>query len=218
MGNNKGGYPWGTQVGTANYVEYLTTKYNQSLILTYNFACGGATTDNKIDESPFGSVDFREQVQSHFLPNFGKEQIFRSWRADNSMFIIFFGINDIAMFQYKPNASDYIAPVLHSYAKSTERLYSAGARNFLFINVPAIDQSPSSNTQDTTAQQTATCVQAFNAALQQYVVTFVAKHSDATVFFLDAYALTTKVLDNPQSYSITSAIKNTTDYCVPYEQ
>ena len=218
MGNKNVGWPWGTQVGSANYVEYLTTKYNRSLVLTYNFAWAGATTDNHIDNSPFGSIDFREQVQTQFLPNFGKDQIFRSWKADNSLFIIFFGINDIAMFKNKPNASDYVLPVLRSYENATEVLYDAGARNFLFIDVPAIDRSPSSDIQQVTAQQTATCVQAFNTALQQYTKTFIKRHSDAAVFLLEAYVLTTKVLDNPRNYRITAAIRNTTDFCVAYEQ
>ena len=218
LGNQDGFYPFGTQVGSPNYVEYLTTKYNQSLILTYNFGYPGGTIDNRIDQSPFGSLSLREQVEREFLPDFGNTQPYRSWTAENSLFTTFMGINDIAMLNDKPNASDYITASLNSYSNATEQLYAAGARNFLFINVPAIDRSPGQDPTGAAAQRIATCVQQFNNALKQFTKTFIAKHLDSAVFFLDANALTSKVLDNPQSYAISSVIKNTTAYCAAYKQ
>ncbi len=217
MGNKGGGWPYGTQVNSSNYIEYLTFKYNESLILTYNFAWAGGTIDNRIDQSPFGSVDFHEQVQNQFIPNFGNEQKFRTWSANNSMFISFFGINDIALFKSEPNASDYITRVVKSYQNSTEQLYENGARNFLFINVPAVDRSPGALRDANNLQET-TSIHGLNEALRKFVKSFTVRHSDATAFFLDSYALTTKVLDDPKSYPITSVIKNTTGYCKPYER
>ena len=187
--------------------------------MTYNFAWAGGTVDNRIDQSPFGSVDFHEQVRNQFVPNFGNEQKYRSWSANNSIFMAFFGINDIILFKSKPNASEYIPAVVQSYENSTETLYENGARNFLFINVPAVDRSPGVDLMSgTTAEQEAGFIHGLNAAHLKFAKTFTARHPDVTAFLLDSNALFTKVLDEPKSYPITSVIRNTTEYCKPYER
>lgn len=217
LGNHDGYIPYSTEVGSPNYVEYLTTKYNRSLILTYNFGYPGSTIDNDIDESPYVSSSLREQVEREFLPDFGTAQPFRSWTGNNSLFTIFIGINDIGMFVRRPNASDYITPLLESYSKATEQLHDAGARNFLFINVPAINRAPERKGDKAAARKVAACIQQFNVGLRQLTRVFMAKHIDSAVFFLDANALTNKVLDNPGSYAISSIIKNTTSSCTAYK-
>ena len=197
-------------------------KYNQSLILTYNFGYPGATIDNDIDESPFGSHSLRYQVEREFLPNFGNTQMYRSWTANNSLFISFIGINDVTMFNSKPNVSDYITASLDSYGVAIEQLYSAGARDFLFINVPAVDrapeQDPGQESKGLVAKRLASCIRRFNTDFQQFTKRFIAQHADSSVFFLDANALTNKVLDTPKSHQITSVIRNTTAYCIAYKQ
>ncbi len=185
--------------------------------MTYDFAWAGATVDNRIDESPFGSVDYHEQVRDYFVPHFGNEQKYRSWSANNTLFLAFFGINDVTLFKYAKNSSDYIPAVLQSYENSTETLYDNGARNFLFINVPSVDRSPGALRGSDTSQERR-AIRGLNHAFKKFAWTFMARHSDATVFFLDSYKLTTEVLDDPKSYPITSVIRNTTGCCDPYGQ
>ena len=50
LGNPLGNppYPGYTSSNGPNWVDYLTVKYNQSLVETYNIAFGGATIDSDL--------------------------------------------------------------------------------------------------------------------------------------------------------------------------
>ena len=72
---------------------HLTTVYNDSLIQTYCFARSGAFVDRTIVNE--NQPDFVEQMERDFLPGYVAYDFGQSaWRADKSLFIIFFGIND----------------------------------------------------------------------------------------------------------------------------
>lgn len=74
----------------------MTTTYNASYIQTYNFGFGGATIDPILVESAFGlSVQsFEQQVTNEFDPDYA-EKVTVPWTSANSLFSVFFGINDV---------------------------------------------------------------------------------------------------------------------------
>ena len=76
-----------TSSGGNNWVGYLTTKYNESLVLTYDLAVGGATIDNKLVESHV--KELVHQV-SDFESVYGKG----SWKSDHTVFGFWIGINE----------------------------------------------------------------------------------------------------------------------------
>lgn len=89
-------YPGVTSSNGPNYVDFLTTTYNESYIQTYNFGFGGATIDPNLVASAFGlSVQsFEQQVTNEFDPNYVKK-VLVPWTSTNSLFTVFFGINDV---------------------------------------------------------------------------------------------------------------------------
>lgn len=72
----------------------MTTTYNQSYIQTYNLGYGGATIDPALDPSPYGLIvqSFEQQVTQSFLPLYSHGAV--PWVANNTLFTVFFGIND----------------------------------------------------------------------------------------------------------------------------
>ena len=74
----------------------MTTTYNRSSIQTYNFGYGGATIDPSLVASGFGiSVQsLTQQVENEFLPTYVNNSEV-PWEASNTLFSIFFGINDV---------------------------------------------------------------------------------------------------------------------------
>lgn len=116
-------YPGGTQVGSANYVDYLTLKYNESFIESFNFGFGGATIDYLIDPSPLGDLvqSLRQQVEDEFLPHYGDRQS-PAWTSADTLFTVFFGINDVILVNSKSNASDYTTALMKSYADLTQEV------------------------------------------------------------------------------------------------
>ena len=97
------------------------------------------------------------------------------------------------------------------------QLYAAGARNFLFLNVPAVDRSPGQLVQSRTAQEDlASYIGTFNFRLGALVYNLAQRHLDATVFFFDTNFLFTAVLDNNTKFPETAGYLNTTTYCPAY--
>ncbi|KAK1491458.1 hypothetical protein CCUS01_03244 [Colletotrichum cuscutae] len=94
-------YPGPTSANGENWIQYLTTKHNTSLLLTYNFAASGATVDNNLVTS---SIDVMSQVEEGFIPNYtGTNQ---TWDADSTLFGFFIGINNIEKLYINGNSTD----------------------------------------------------------------------------------------------------------------
>ncbi|KAL8869818.1 MAG: hypothetical protein Q9174_003983 [Haloplaca sp. 1 TL-2023] len=91
-------YPGATSSDGPNYVDFLTTTYNQSFLRTYNLGYGGATIDPSLVGSPYGYIvqSFRQQVEDEFLPTYATNSGVE-WTGSNSLFTVFFGINDVIL-------------------------------------------------------------------------------------------------------------------------
>lgn len=99
-------YPGSTSSNGPNFVDFLTTTYNRSYIETYNLGFGGATVDPLLVPSPYGDIvqSFKQQVQDKFLPTYGDKAAV-PWCSADSLFTIFFGINDVILTQAQQNDS-----------------------------------------------------------------------------------------------------------------
>lgn len=81
----------GTQSGGDNWIGYLTTNFNTSLILTYSLAIAGATIDNSIATWGFG--DMTSQVAA-FQTKYASRPTSAPWTADNTIASFWVGINE----------------------------------------------------------------------------------------------------------------------------
>lgn len=85
----------GTSSGGLNWVGYLTTQMNSSLILTYDFATPNAFVNNSlIGAGNAPMMDLTNQVKLAF------ENIYANstpWRSHNSLFAFWVGINEYAI-------------------------------------------------------------------------------------------------------------------------
>ena len=89
-------YPGATSSAGPNYIDFITSTYNQSFIQTYNFGYGGAVINNSVIPESFGPLvqNFEDQVQGEFLPTYVNNREVE-WTSSNSLFSIFFGVNDV---------------------------------------------------------------------------------------------------------------------------
>ena len=98
-----------------------------------------------------------------------------------------------------------------------DELYYAGARNFLFVNVPPVDRAPLTLVQSAANQaEEKADILAWNNALISMAKALKTDKPDVNVFTVDANMLFTEVLDNPASFPQTALYKNTTAYCDAY--
>ena len=99
------------------------------------------------------------------------------------------------------------------------KLYAAGARNFVFLNVPPVDRTPlSSNKSASDRSDLARYTGEFNWRLRLLVYYLGLRHPDTTNFFLDNNWLFTRVIDYPVQFVQTAGYKNTTADCEAYNQ
>lgn len=209
-------YPGYTAANGPNWVDFLTVKYNASQLLTYNLAYGGATVDSALVAPYLPTVlSVAQQVEDEFFPVYGSS----SWKADDTIFGVFIGINDVGNSYGRGAAATKILnkEIFAVYEGLMEMLYNIGARNFLFLNVPPVDRSPLTAGQGAASQALEKAdIEAFNDKVGQLADQLKDAHSDVNIFTVDTNSLFTEVLDKPSSFPQTALYKNTTAYCDAY--
>ena len=187
------------------YTEWLVTQYNNTNVFDYDFGWGGATVNASIVSPSSASIaTFEEQVTKYFEPMFSSQDGGAvPWTGDNSIFSIFFGINDIIISCASAGTQ---AAVLDSYFNLAANLYNAGARRFLFIGVPPVDRSPvGCNSDSCDPSVCSDIINSFNGQLAGRVEPWAQSLDGVTTSIYDFHAFMEGVLDNPTQYGFANA-------------
>ncbi|KAI0046451.1 carbohydrate esterase family 16 protein [Auriscalpium vulgare] len=209
-------YPGYTAVGGVNWIDQATTVSNHSVVLTYNFAYGGATIDANL-VTPYEStvLSLTDQV-NEFLNANGLGTGNKIWASANTLFSVWIGINDIGnSYGNSGSRTAFDDTLLNAYFALIEKLYNAGGRNFLFINVPPIDRSPLMLAQSSSAQAAEKAVIAdFNSKLITRAANLTSTYSGVKTYAFDANSAFTTYLNSPTSYGFVDATSygNTGDF------
>jgi phospholipase/lecithinase/hemolysin len=208
-------YPGWTAANGPNWADFLTVKYNNSLILTYNLAYGGATVDSALVAPYLPTVQsLAQQIENWWFPNYA-EQTNAAWTSEDSIFAIFIGINDVGNSWWQDRVIN--KKIFAVYGGLLEMLYNAGAKNFVLLNVPPVDRSPLTLAQTAENQASEKAdITAFNSAVADLAKSVKKAHGDVNVFTVDTNKVFTQVLDKPSSYKATALYKNTTAFCDAY--
>lgn len=198
---------------------FLTTTYNASFVKTYNMAYGGATVDSAL-VAPYAStvLSLKDQVQTEFLPRYGSHPADAPWKAADSLFAFFIGINDVGNSWWLNNATLYDA-IFTQYTSLLNQVYKTGARNFLFLSVPPVNLAPltlSNNDGGYSVEAEGKVILDWNKRLSALTTAFKKSHSDANLFIHDTHKLFSDVIANPKAYPQTAGLKNVTAYCAAY--
>ncbi|KAH7092957.1 hypothetical protein FB567DRAFT_159713 [Paraphoma chrysanthemicola] len=213
-------YPGWTSSNGPNWVGFLTATYNQSKILTYNLAYGGATIDSALVKPYADTVlSVKDQVQKQFLPIYGSHPATAPWTAASSLFSFFIGINDVGNSWWLNNATLYDT-IFSEYAGLLNQIYDTGARNFLFLNVPPVNLSPLILEQADNGyakENEGKVIADWNARVVNLTTQFKATHKGVEAFVFDTNALYQKVIADPKSFKQTAGLKNVTGFCDAYK-
>jgi len=209
-------YPGYTAVGGVNWVDVVTVQYNKSLVLTYNYAYGGATIDASL-VTPYEPtvLSLTDQV-NEFLNSAASKPASTPWTSSNSLFSVWIGINDIGnSYGNGGDRSAFSDTLLNAYFALVQKLYNVGARNFLFVNVPPIDRSPLMLAQSTSAQSAEkTVIAGFNTKLVAKIASFKANNTGVSTWLFDSNTAFSTVLNSPTTYGFVDATSygNTGDF------
>lgn len=215
MGNPP--YPGWTSSNGPNWIGLLTTTYNASRVQTYNMAYGGATVDSNLI-APYAPtvLSLKNQVEDLYLPTYGSHPASAPWKAQDSLFAFFIGINDVGMSWWLNNATLYDL-VFAEYDSLLEKVYKTGGRNFLFLNTPPVNLAPLTlaNGPDAVTAEGAV-IQDWNARLANLSTAFKKKHKDVRTIVHDTHKLYSDVIANPKAYFQTVGLKDTSTFCKAY--
>ncbi|KAJ7339034.1 hypothetical protein DFH08DRAFT_249397 [Mycena albidolilacea] len=209
-------FPGFTGGGGENFVGYDTVAFNKSIILTYNYAYGGATIDANLVIPYLPTVLSLTDQVNQFLAGAAKKPTSTPWTSANSLFTIWIGINDIGnSFGNGGDRAAFSDTLLAAYFVLVQKLVVAGARNFLFINVPPIDRSPLMLAQSTASQALEkTVIAGFNTKLVAKIASFKANNTGVTSWLWDSNAAFTTILNAPTQFGFVDAVGfgNTGDF------
>ncbi|KAG6889522.1 hypothetical protein C0995_000403 [Termitomyces sp. Mi166 len=174
-------YPGWTSSGGENWVDYITTKYNNSLLFTYNYAYGGATIDATLVPPYTPTVLSVTDQVNQFLSSAGTKPMATPWTSVNSLFSIWIGINDLGNSYYldgdRDAFSDKLLDVLFAQVQKLMTAQGIGATSLL-----------------------ASVIAGFNGKLITKSASFKANNTGVTTYFWDSHAQFSAILDDPSDY------------------
>ncbi|KAJ5622696.1 Acetylesterase [Penicillium herquei] len=188
----------GTTGGGINWIGDLTTVDNDTLILSYNLAVGGATIDNNIINA--GVEDMATQVAS-FVSVYGDKPGIAPWSSDDTVFGFWIGINDVGWAYASEEASVLVPELMAEYKSLVQQIYDLGGRKFLFLNVPPTSRSPYILASGLAASRAhAAWMAVFNEHLKLMALGFRDEHPDVEYVLYDSWTFMTGILDNPHEW------------------
>ena len=95
-----------TAVGGTNWIDVDTTVYNKSLVLTYNYAYGGATINASLVQPYEPTVLSLIDQVALFIGQAAGKPAFAPWTGADALFSFWFGINDIGNSYYQSGDRD----------------------------------------------------------------------------------------------------------------
>lgn len=184
-----------------NYVDSLSAglgfaSFTHSTAGGNDFAYGGAKTTGSSFPYSLFIKDVDDQVAAY-----------RSSRTANAttLYLVFAGSNDLIDGQ-----TNMSVPV-NSLNSSINSLITAGARQFLVLNLPLLGNTPRYNGSATTHDQYNTRSQQYNTALATMLDTVQVAHPTVSIFRLDVAAFFSQLIANPTLFGVT----NVTDSAAP---
>ena len=157
-------------------------------------------------------LSLKQQVQGLFLKLLPRAL---PWTGQNSLFLLWIGINDVGNSWWLGDWDEFHKTLLGAYFALVDELLAAGARNFVFVDVPPIDRSPLILAEGaSSAEKVRLALVSFNSQLSQRVTALRRRRTDVWAQLFSSDAVFTEVLDRPAQYGFA----NSTAYCTAYQE
>ncbi|KAI0268343.1 hypothetical protein BC834DRAFT_968535 [Gloeopeniophorella convolvens] len=181
--------------GQPNWVGYLIRDYGHghANMIVYDYAVRLDTVTGV----------HTNQVAQQFLRSVGRRPGWAPWNHTDSLFVTWVGMNDCRLL-YTNNKAE-ITSVIATLFAAQEALYRAGARNFLFIDVPPLHMSPIGTTMGDKVVRFSN----WNDELLQGTRNFAMTHPDATIMLFSAWGTFSRVLSDPARYGFNPQDRTT---------
>ncbi|KAL4957540.1 hypothetical protein BDW69DRAFT_180465 [Aspergillus filifer] len=191
-------FPGWTSAGGANWIGQLVGTYNSSLLLNYNLAYGGATVNASLVAPYTPEVYSLIDQVTEFTQYLAPKPEYAPWTANNTLFAVWEGVNDVAGAWWQTNPDALQIEILDQLFEQIEIVYSGGARNFALLTVPPIERTPQvvqGENADYTITHLSAAIASWNTGLNERADAFATAHSDAVVKITDTQPVFNDLLD-----------------------
>ncbi|RAH47336.1 putative cellulose-binding GDSL lipase/acylhydrolase [Aspergillus brunneoviolaceus CBS 621.78] len=192
-------YPGWTASGGTNWISDIVAKYNNSLLLSYNLAYGGATVNASLVAPYLPTVYSIIDQVDEFQEDLSPPPSWAPWDAKNTLFAVWIGVNDVAGSWYQTSAAALEREILDQLFEQIEHVYQGGARNFALLTVPPIERTPNimqGSDPDYTIPRLKAAIEHWNTILVEKVEVLAQTHHDAIVKVVDTQPVFNNILDS----------------------
>jgi len=181
-----------TSSGAENWILKLVKLHDMQL---WNFAWSGATVSKSFVDT--GVPSFEEQYQI-FDSTFTAGKPLKQWETNNTLFAIWFGINDINLSPI--SRADTINESTTAMSNLISKLYYNGARNFLIINVPLIENLQYIKEHNVDTEY----ITSYNEEVKAKMIKFNTSYPDTNVFIYNSYDEFKFIMENHDNFNINN--------------
>ncbi|ORX41223.1 hypothetical protein BD324DRAFT_613692 [Kockovaella imperatae] len=207
--------------------DYLYAVFHDFHVLQYyNYARPGAVIDAEIIPpglETYGTLQTQlDEFGELFTPLPGPAKV--NWHSDDSLFVVFFGINDMGRMNREDLGRKDIKNTSKALAKSLvdscRRLHKLGAESILIMNLPPLDVSPKYNLPHETGVDSheliGRSVVEYNRALAQEIAkwkdeleaeTDGQKENRAKIMLFDLESFWSLVMRYPEAFGMTECAR-----------
>jgi len=172
----------------------------------WNFAASGATIDRDLIEC--GDTHSMTEQYTYFDNQMGIEKKYSNWNGGESLVTIWFGINDMMnklwMVYWKEisvTPEEFDVQLTDTMYSIVEKIYSHGARNFMFFNLPPMEKYPWYI--DEVWDVLPSYVKNYNENIDRIVKKFHDNYPKANVFLFNAHEEFNYLIENKEQFNIT---------------
>ncbi|KAL2847098.1 hypothetical protein BJX68DRAFT_268398 [Aspergillus pseudodeflectus] len=205
--NPLGNPPWPgwTSAGGANWISNLVAKYNDSLLLSYNLAYGGATVNASLvapyTPEVYSLIDQVAEFNEYLVP----PPAYAKWKKKNTLVAVWMGVNDVGGSWWQTDPDALQVEILDQLFEQIELVYAGGARNFALLTVPPTERTPQvaqGENAEYAIEHLSAAIATWNTGLTSRANTFAAAHADAVVKITDTQPVFNDLLDaDPEAAS-----------------
>ncbi|KAF4447065.1 hypothetical protein F53441_9364 [Fusarium austroafricanum] len=199
-------FPGWTASGGPNWVGDMVTEQNNSLVLSYNFAYGGATVDAKIVKPYQDTVLSMVDQVNQFSNSVGKHPAGTSWNEENTIAGVWMGVNDVGNSFWLQDAPNIVERATARYAELLTVLYKAGLRKFVLLSVPPTQLTPTMIKQGAESNKLLVrAIELYNRMLAIERIRFEHRNPGSKVLIVDTWKAFNKAINDPKKYGAPDA-------------
>jgi len=173
-------------------------KYHKMKL--WNFAKVGAVVDFKIVPRRGYKVSFVRQGDI-FVDKMSEGKTFGdSWNGNSTLVAYWIGVNDIRCIKRPKdkNVDEKFDKIIKEIFQTLEKMYNAGAKNFLIINIPPLIRHPFNSRGSYPYYEHDT--EYFNNAFLEYSEKIASNHTDANIMVYNAEEQYNYIIDNCEKF------------------